>query len=356
MNSLLYLNNTIPQTINFNGAEVKSVYYNYKWIWGDVITDNAKDIAREKNALVLTSTESLSFVRTSSYGSKTWDGILQYSLDCGETWITMGSQVNIEAPLINGQYILCLRGKGNTVIIGPNNDCLFYGPLIQGNQIRCVGNIETLLDYETVAAGEHPLMATDCFRGFFANTNLIEAPELPSPIVPESAYMFMFHSSTITRAPKLLATDLGNFCYSDMFADCVNLVEPPEILPATVVSSSAYFNMFIRCSNLTTVPKILGTTFYSSSCYQMFKDCANLTTLPDLTMVEAFYPPSGGSCTEMFYGCSKIKISKTKTDECPNEYRIGNENTKYQSYSFKNMFGSLTPTPNVTYYTNATII
>ena len=84
-------------------------------------------------------------------GDKYWDGTLQYSTDA-KTWSTWSSGSTI---LSSSNKKLYLRGIGNTGmadIQGFPTTFKFSG----ANEIYCYGNIETLLDYQTVLDGNHP--------------------------------------------------------------------------------------------------------------------------------------------------------------------------------------------------------
>ena len=69
----------------------------------------------------------------------------------------------------------------------------------------------------------------------------------------------MFEQCTgLTDAPKLPATSLASFCYSNMFEGCTSLTSAPE-LPATELVDACYNFMFKDCSKLQYV-KALFTT------------------------------------------------------------------------------------------------
>ena len=93
--------------------------------------------------------------------TKNWDGTLEYSTDA-ITWSTWDGVTGISS---SGKK-LYLRGTGNTVITGNSADYSFLFNSINQTytlRISCQGNIESLLDYETVAAGNHPPMGSYCF-------------------------------------------------------------------------------------------------------------------------------------------------------------------------------------------------
>jgi hypothetical protein len=88
--------------------------------------------------------------------------------------------------------------------------------MLSGTNISIRGNIENLLDYATVANGEHPIMASYCYSGMFAEcASLTTAPELPATTLADSCYTSMFGQCTsLTIAPELPATILADNCYS----------------------------------------------------------------------------------------------------------------------------------------------
>ena len=124
--------------------------------------------------------------------------------------------------------------------------------------VDCSGNIEFLLDKDTVLAGQHPPMDSYCYYNLFSgNTYLSSCPKLP-------------------------ATTLTESCYENMFYGCVSLTSIPE-LPAIVLPSYCYKNMFNLCTSieLFTLPlegynqyriPLIGTitSIGTESTYQMF--------------------------------------------------------------------------------------
>ena len=236
--------------------------------------------------------------------SKNWDGTLEYSTD-KSTWNTWnGTAISS----VGGK--LYLRGTGNTKITGTTstkNKFVFNGGT-DALRIACKGNIENLLDYETVSADGHPTMANYC-------------------------YSHMFQGCTsLTSAPALPATTLADGCYRGMFWSCTSLTTVPE-LPATTLATSCYKYMFQGCTSLTTVPELPATTL-ADDCYHY-----------------------------IFRGCTKIKLSTTQTGEYQTEYRIpksgtGTIATNALSYMFANTGGTFTGTPeiNTTYYTSNTVV
>ena len=179
--------------------------------------------------------------------TKHWDGTLEYFAS-DKTWTVWDGTTTLSAVADDGEYILYLRGTGNTVITGSNSN---YRWVLTGTDIKCIGNIENLLDYATVASGGHPIMATYCYRGmFYGCTSLTQAPALPATTLASGCYHAMFCSCIgLTQAPALPATTLANDCYDGMFSSCISLTQAPA-LPATILANNCYSYMFYRCTSL----------------------------------------------------------------------------------------------------------
>ena len=156
---------------------------------------------------------------------KNWDGTLYYSTDA-VSWNEWDGTTVIASAEHGGEQKIYMRGAGNSVITAINvgnyiNVCF----VLTGSNIRCVGNIENLLDYATVANGKHPVMGHGCFSFmFYGCTALITSPELP-------------------------ATTLTGGCYFKMFYGCSNLITVPS-LPAVILKSECYAYMFDGCTSL----------------------------------------------------------------------------------------------------------
>ena len=280
--------------------------------------------------------------------TKNWDGTLEYSTN-KSTWNTWdGTEIS------SAGNKLYLRGTGNTRIAGSSSDYRFVFTGTDALKIACEGNIENLLDYETVSAGGHPTMADYCYRYmFYGCTALTTVPELPATTLANSCYSNMFYGCTaLTTAPELPATTLANSCYQYMFNGCTSLTTAPE-LPATMLAEGCYRNMFKGCTALATAPALPATTLVMR-CYQnMFNGCTSLTTAPALPATTL----ARGCYEYMFYGCTKIKLSTTKTGEYQTAYRIptsgtGTTATDALADMFINTGGTFTGTPeiNTTYY------
>ena len=335
--------------------------------------------------------------------TKHWDGTLEYFAS-DRTWTTWDGTATLSSVNNDGEYVLYLRGTGNTVITGNNSPD--YRWVLTGGDIACIGNIENLLDYATVASGEHPTMVSSCYANmFYGCTNLTTAPALPATTLVSFCYFNMFRGCTsLTTAPALPATTMANSCYANMFQGCANFTTAP-VLPATTMASSCYANMFFNCTNLTTAPALPATTLENRCYHNMFYGCTSLTqapalpattlegycysymfygctslikapVLPSTTLAIYCYQSMFSGCTSltqapalpattltnscyrgMFYGCTSLKLSATQTDEYIQEYRIpttgtGTTATDALTNMFTSTGGTFTGTPeiNITYY------
>ena len=297
----------------------------------------------------LTFSSSNSFTLSTEKNKKTWDGTLEYFAS-DETW-TIWNGVNAISAESNGAaYVLYLRGTGNTVMTGYS----YSSWQLDGSDIACIGNIETLLDYATVESGQHPTMGNACYYDIFSDcTSLTHAPYLPATTLSSVCYYGMFSGCTsLTRAPELPATTLADSCYGYMFSRCTGLTQAPK-LPATTLANECYYRMFKDCTSLTRAPELPATTL-ADFCYeQMFLECTSLTQVPELPATTLAY-----SCySVMFLGCTSLKLSETRTGEYTQEYRIpssgdGTHATFDLNRMFESTGGTFTGTPkiNTTYY------
>ena len=233
--------------------------------------------------------------------AESWNGTLETSADA-TNWVAFTTVGATAAANANGEYKLHIRGTGNSRI-----SANYYTPAWTINAavgtVACSGNIETLLDYQTVDNGEHPAMTDYCFANLFRDcTALISAPGLPATSLAVSCYESMFSGCTgLTNAPELPATNLAVTCYYAMFSGCTNLTQAP-VLPATTLAEGCYSGIFSGCTSLTNAPTLPATTL-AGSCYQsMFSGCTGLTgapTLPAETLADYCY-------YSMFVGCTGL--------------------------------------------------
>ncbi|HQC78837.1 MAG TPA: leucine-rich repeat protein, partial [Mycobacterium sp.] len=252
------------------------------------------------------STAYLTFASTNTFTitpqEASWNGTLETSTDT-TNWVTFTTAGATAAANANSEYRLYIRGTTNTCITGLNKP---GWNITAAAPVACSGNIETLLDYQTVDNGEHPEMDAYCFANLFNGcTALSSAPALPATTLADYCYYCMFWGCTgLTVPPELSATTLAEGCYCGMFYGCTGLTNAPA-LPATTLAEWCYYKMFGDCTGLTEPPTLPATTL-AEGCYNsMFGDCTGLTHLPDLpatTLANYCY-------YRMFEGCTGIKLN-----------------------------------------------
>ena len=321
-----------------------------------------------------------SFTLAAETATKYWAGTLEYFAS-DRTWTTWDGTTPLSSVNSNDEYVLYLRGTGNTALsYHDETEDTYAGWVINGTDVRCNGNIETLLDYATVETGQHPAMEIFCFSSLFSGcAALTQAPSLPATTLAAGCYSGMFVGCTgLAKAPALPATTLVAGCYNEMFVGCISLAQAPA-LPATTLAESCYFLMFQGCTSLTKAPVLPATTLVVSCYAGMFYDCTALTKAPDLpatTLANQCYYGMFIGCTgltqapalpattlaeecyaTMFYGCTSLKLCPVKGGEYTIAYRIpssgtGTTATNALAEMFTNTGGMFTGAPaiNTTYY------
>ena len=252
------------------------------------------------------------------------DGILEYSLDEGDTWNTYTLTRNTNN--VSGETIT-LSNIGDSVMFRgtlPQRYWRFY----MTNRIAAKGNVTSLFDG---VGGDIPIISSGCARMFYSCTSLTSAPELPSTTLGEGCYenMFYYCSGLITGPSSIgnSATTASEFCCSYMFDGCSSLITAPE-LPAGILERGCYYYMFNGCTSLKTPPSSIGsygTTASYKCCYHMFYNCYSLETAPELpaTIFESY------CYYEMFYNCSGFTTGPSS---------IGNSSSTMADYSCCRMF------------------
>ncbi len=256
-----------------------------------IIADDFPDVIRDSLQVkpYLTFKSPSSFTLAVKDSGKHWDGTLEYSNDVS-TWSTWDGTTVLSSAIKGSSNVLYLRGTGNTIITGDFR----YGWALTGSDIKCIGNIENLLDYATVESGNHPPMANYCYTNMFSGwTALTQAPVLPATTLANHCYFGMFQDCiSLTQAPALPATTLANDCYEFMFRGCTALTQAPA-LPATTLADSCYYAMFQGCTSLIQAPALPATTLANHCYFGMFNRCTSLTKapseLPATTLAESCY-------------------------------------------------------------------
>ena len=228
----------------------------------------------------LTFSSPSSFTLAVGDATKHWDGTVEYSTDTS-AWAIWDGTTTLSSTTSGSDNVLYLRGTGNTKIGYYDDEVKHdYIPwVINGTDVRCNGNIETLLDYATVKAGQHPTMADECFAGLFTGcTALIAAPALPATTLVSRCYGSMFQGCTsLIQAPALPATALADSCYGSMFQGCTSLklssAQTGEYTQEYRIPSSgigvtgvySLYDMFTSTGGTFTGTPEINTTYYLSN-------------------------------------------------------------------------------------------
>ena len=321
--------------VTYNGSKIASLEQGQTAILKCANNELEHDIvisAKADEGGYLTFSSPSSFTLSVADNKKYWDGTLEYSTDTDDWSVWNGTDV-----LTADEGKLYLRGTNNTLITGENVGLSKGVWKLDGSNISISGNIENLLDYKTVANGNHPTMADHAFYALFAHpesspnqsiTNIqgisfstmlanycysylfshcegfTTAPSLPAMTLAEGCYQGMFaYCKNLTTAPSLPATTLAYACYANMFKECDNLTTAPPSLPAMTAAERCCYGMFLNCKNLITAPSLPAMTLATECYFYMFAYCESLTTappsLPATTLAES-------CCYGMFWGCKNL--------------------------------------------------
>ena len=251
----------------------------------------------------LTFSSSNDFTLSIKFKRKGWDGTLEYFASDG-TWTVWNGDNTLSAESNGGEYALYLRGTGNTIITA-NSDSIWQ---LDGSDITCIGNIETLLDYATVESGQHPTMGNGCYsRMFYDCTSLTQAPKLPATTLADNCYFSMFYSCTsLAQAPELPVTTLKSACYKAMFRGCTSLklstTKTGEYtqeyrIPISgdgTTAENAFYLMFDETGGTFTGTPEINKTYYLSSD-NMIARGSDIATLNGYVKTMIGTPSGGGS-------------------------------------------------------------
>lgn len=246
----------------------------------------------------LTFSAASSFILGTGNTAKNWDGTLEYSTDA-TTWQTWAGTSGISSSSDGKLY---LRGTGNTTLHNSSASWSSAFTLSRGVSVSCEGNIETLLDYQTVVNGQHPTMGNYCFCMLFADcTSLITAPSFPATTLSQGCYEYMFYYCTgLTSLPELPATALTAECYYGMFDGCnqikLSTTQTGEYtqeyrIPSSGTGADASYargDMFSRTGGSWHSTPALNTIYYLSNTNTIVPATPSAPVIPDYPTPE--YP------------------------------------------------------------------
>ena len=250
--------------------------------------------------LTFKATQNGSTVTLKKNGSPVGD--FQTSTDGGNTW----SDYTLDTAIaLNTGDEVYFRAKSDRTS-AQSFDAYFYFEMT--GKIEAWHNVMSL--YRTNDFATYNTVVSRAFTNLFQNcTSLTKAPVLPATTLGDYCYQYMFNGcASLTKAPELPATTLTQWCYHDMFRGCTSLTEAP-VLPATTLATNCYGFMFSGCTSLTEAPVLPATTLTEYCYFSMFEGCTSLTeapVLPATTLADDCY-------YHMFNGCTSL----TKAPELP---------------------------------------
>lgn len=187
-----------------------------------------------------------------SWEQRADSGHLEYSINGGQTWVTIADGEN--TPTITAGSKVIWRGDLRPTYSSSDVTIAGIGIFSATNYYKAYGNTMSLL-------------FNDNFYG-----SQLEGDEF------RCAFLRLFYNDDyILTAPELPATTLATHCYYQMFYNCGNLITTQKILPATTLSSYCYIQMYYGCTSLTTAPELPATRLTAYSYNMMFRGCTNLS-------------------------------------------------------------------------------
>ena len=239
--------------------------------------------------LSFTAVQANSTVTLNTVGSLTLSG-LQYRTDGEWSAYTAGTAIT----LANIGDRVQFQNTESTLSLSSSN----YARFAMTGKIAASGSIQSLLN------DSNACYAYCYFNLFKGCDSLTAAPALPASVLGDHCYQYMFRECTaLTSAPALPATSLAIYCYFAMFYGCTSLTAPPA-LPATSLATYCYGTMFSGCTALADLSDFdLPATTLADYCYSaMFQDCSALATAPALpaTSLNVY------CYKEMFKNCSSL--------------------------------------------------
>ena len=251
--------------------------------------------------------DGLSLTFTSSSSNANYNK-LDYSLDDGETWVTLPSS-NTAPTIDRGETILFRINNTNNISnsysystsSSSKNGIGYFTDSGESKPYEVSGNILSLL-YKNDAKGK-----TSFTKGTsdYHNYSCIFADLFKNCKGLQKAENLLLSVTTLTSA-----------CYRGMFQGCISLTHSPE-LPSTIISSQGYYEMFLGCSSLTNVKNIEGFKpggeIRTGGCWNMFKDCTSLQGISNASINSNQVYTNGTTNTvqtdcfrSMFQGCTSL--------------------------------------------------
>lgn len=279
---------------------------------------------------------------------KPWSGTMEYSVN-GSSWSAWSdATTSISSGLVDGNYIIRLRGINNTTVcIGKSINGATHYPIFKlipddnTSLIWGLGNIGALMDYQKYVAGtisstefKYTIASRMFKKNAFLKTPLEMPPTLTEIVGGASFYQTYRECTNLIRTPKHFpATSIAGSAYQSMFEGCSNLIKGPENIDVTTISGEwamggmfhscskmrgtikmssienipnyALYYTFYNCTNFEGTPGLnISGTIGAGGCESTFRNCESLTVAPQNLNISSL----GGisSCDKMFNGCKSL--------------------------------------------------
>ena len=236
----------------------------------------------------------LTFIPSSSGRFSFSTAGMQYSVDMGNTWVTLGA--NEATPTVEAEKPIWWRMSGVTPSLSNG-----IGTFSSSTNFNIEGNVSSVVwggamydtpYYNVVIPKEHyPDYSTtnNVFRKLFAGSKVVDASKL---------VLGPYH---LTLTVDNVTSEIQG-AYYEMFSGCTALTTPPKSISVYKFTSETCYKMFAGCTSLKhVVPSVSGDSAASNVFYGMYSGC---TALEEATMPP--YTPSSNSHSYVFAGCSNL--------------------------------------------------
>ena len=211
------------------------------------------DPAKIADYFTITNTGSGNYYLIITINSKSRNKHFYYTTD-DQKWIKSKDNLEINLKSKDKIRLRCIF-NGNTKL----NKYKSYLTFSSNDQLDAYAGINVSGDIQSLSAGDD-----------FKNQN---------NLATFAARLFAGKNWTFNGL-VLSSKNLSQYCYSNMFYNCKNLVKVPE-LPAETLQDYCYSNMFSSCTGLTKTGQLSWTNTANRCCEYMFKGCTGLTEVSD---------------------------------------------------------------------------
>lgn len=233
-----------------------------------MLGDSKGEIDYSKEYFTLTAIDNCSFNRKNI---PTGTPNVEYSTDKGKTWAVWDSSIDVAA----GKSVIlkCVKPELTGSI----------GWIYSEGKFNTSGSIMSIVYGDDFKLYDE-VTCQGAFRDIFRTCNtIVDASNLIFPTLPgKSACDWMFASSSLVHAPKLLKHDGVN--YNKNYG--------------------SYLHMFYTCKSLTTAPEIVIINNGNDKMNKMFENCTSLEVGP---IIKASSLLNGEGLQKLFYGCTNLK-------------------------------------------------